>query len=93
MTTNWWDAIEASDVDACAFFVALTDSAGTCWIEPTELARRAGLGPARVEALVATHVASGLVRRHPSRPDFVAESGMAERLLSRLARPSRARVA
>ena len=96
MTRNWWDEIRLGTEegnDDLAVFVALTRSLDLLWMDDVEIARRSGLDLVRIARIVKCHEASGLLVRHPTRPDLLGEVESVRPLIRALASQARSRVA
>jgi hypothetical protein len=89
---KWWEVIdedtEEGQIEAVVFEVLMRRIANP-WASAEELAAAARLTLERVREVLARHAPTGLVARHPSRPDLWADG----RAIARLAalRPQRSR--
>jgi hypothetical protein len=61
--------------DELAIFSVLAYSLDFSWMSIPTISTRTNLTAARVQAILDKHESTGLIRRHPSRPDLYGESG------------------
>jgi hypothetical protein len=86
---GWWEGCAIGTPqgdDELAAFSVLAYSPDFAWMSIPMIAKRSGLDTERVRAVVKKHEVTGLIRRHPSRPDLYGETGAVDAWLAAVAK-------